>query len=52
MGMYNAIFDDELLNTIGIYKERLSQSALYAEMLEVERARGRGRRRLAQGRAA
>jgi hypothetical protein len=35
MGMYNAIFDDELLNTIGIYKERLSQSALYAEMLRV-----------------
>ncbi|GAA3936895.1 fucose isomerase [Microbacterium soli] len=35
MGMYNAIFDDELLNRIGIYKERLSQSALYAEMLEV-----------------
>lgn len=33
MGMYNAIFDDELLNPIGIYKERLSQSALYAEML-------------------
>ncbi|WP_308797913.1 fucose isomerase [Agromyces silvae] len=35
MGMYNAIFDDELLNPIGIYKERLSQSALYAEMLKV-----------------
>ena len=35
MGMYNAIFDDELLNTTGIYKERLSQSALYAEMLTV-----------------
>lgn len=35
MGMYNAIFDDELLNGIGIYKERLSQSALYAEMLRV-----------------
>ncbi len=35
MGMYNAIFDDELLNRTGIYKERLSQSALYAEMLEV-----------------
>jgi hypothetical protein len=33
MGMYNAIFDDEMLNPIGIYKERLSQSALYAEML-------------------
>ena len=35
MGMYNAIFDDELLNKIGIYKERLSQSALFAEMLTV-----------------
>jgi hypothetical protein len=35
MGMYNAIFDDELLNPTGIYKERLSQSALYAEMLAV-----------------
>ncbi|MGM1018646.1 MAG: fucose isomerase [Actinomycetota bacterium] len=35
MGMYNAIFDDELLNKTGIYKERLSQSALYAEMLQV-----------------
>ena len=32
MGMYNAIFDDELLNPKGIYKERLSQSALVAEM--------------------
>ncbi len=38
MGMYNAIFDDELLNTTGIYKERLSQSALYAEMLTVTEA--------------
>jgi hypothetical protein len=35
MGMYNAIFDDELVNRIGVYKERLSQSALYAEMLRV-----------------
>lgn len=35
MGMYNAIFDDELINKLGIYKERLSQSALYAEMLRV-----------------
>ncbi|MDX6330212.1 MAG: hypothetical protein QOI83_2595 [Streptomycetaceae bacterium] len=32
MGMYNAIFDDEFLNPLGIYKERLSQSALVAEM--------------------
>ncbi len=35
MGMYNAIIDDELLNTLGIYKERLSQSALFAEMQTV-----------------
>ncbi|WP_072314965.1 fucose isomerase [Agrococcus sp. Marseille-P2731] len=35
MGMYNAIIDDELLNPIGIYKERLSQSALFAEMRTV-----------------
>lgn len=35
MGMYNAIVDDELLNPIGIYKERLSQSTLVAEMLRV-----------------
>src|SRR6202035_1835808 len=32
MGMYNAIIDDELLNPCGIYKERLSQSALVAGM--------------------
>ncbi|MHC1770269.1 MAG: fucose isomerase [Flexilinea sp.] len=32
MGMYNAIIEDELLNPMGIYKERLSQSALIAEM--------------------
>ncbi|MCS7072188.1 MAG: hypothetical protein NZM00_11825, partial [Anaerolinea sp.] len=32
MGMYNAIIDDELLNPAGIYKERLSQSALVAAM--------------------
>jgi hypothetical protein len=35
MGMYNAIIDDELLNPLGIYKERLSQSALWAEMQQV-----------------
>ena len=32
MGMYNAIIDDEMLNPMGIYKERLSQSALVAKM--------------------
>jgi len=35
MGMYNAILDDELLNPMGIYKERLSQSALVARMRTV-----------------
>jgi hypothetical protein len=38
MGMYNAIFDDELINPLGIYKERLSQSALWAEMQRVSDA--------------
>jgi len=32
MGMYNAIIDDELLNPTGVFKERLSQSALVARM--------------------
>jgi L-fucose isomerase-like protein len=32
MGMYNAIIPDELLHPLGVFKERLSQSALYAEM--------------------
>lgn len=35
MGMYNAVIDDELLAPLGIYKERLSQSALVAEMRTV-----------------
>lgn len=35
MGMYNGIIDDELLNPLGLYKERLSQSALVAEMRRV-----------------
>lgn len=35
MGMYNAIIDDEFLNPLGMYKERLSQSALVAEMAKV-----------------
>lgn len=38
MGMYNGIFDDELINPLGIYKERLSQSALVAEMTKVSDA--------------
>ena len=35
MGMYNAIIPDELLSRLGIFKERLSQSALYAKMRTV-----------------
>jgi len=35
MGMYNAIIPDELLHPTGVYKERLSQSSLYAKMLTV-----------------
>lgn len=38
MGMYNAFIDDELLNPAGFFKERLSQSALYAAMLQVDEA--------------
>jgi len=33
MGMYNAIVPDELLSPLGVSKERLSQSTLYARML-------------------
>jgi hypothetical protein len=33
--MHNAIIPDELLNLTGVFKERLSQSSLYAAMLEV-----------------
>lgn len=35
MGMYNAIIPDELLHPTGVFKERLSQSALYAKMQTV-----------------
>ena len=35
MGMYNAIIPDELLHPMGIFKERLSQSALFAAMKRV-----------------
>jgi hypothetical protein len=38
MGMYNAIIPDALLHNAGVFKERLSQSALYAEMLSVSDA--------------
>ena len=38
MGMYNAIVPDELLHPTGVFKERLSQSSLYAKMLTVKPA--------------
>ena len=42
MGMYNAIIDDELLNPAGLYKERLSQSALVARMRMVSQPEAEG----------
>ena len=42
MGMFNAIIPDELLHPTGVFKERLSQSTLYAEMLRVTDGEARG----------
>lgn len=50
MGMYNAIIDDELLNPIGVYKERLSQSALVARMRTVKNDEAQGVRQWLNGR--
>ncbi len=44
MGMYNAIIDDEPLNRAGFFKERLSQSALYARMRTVSDAEAQATR--------
>ena len=38
MGMFNAIIPDHLLNKTGVFKERLSQSALYFESTQVDEA--------------
>jgi hypothetical protein len=35
MGMFNAILPDALLNPMGVFKERLSQSSLYYETTQV-----------------
>ena len=42
MGMFNAMIPDHLLNRTGVFKERLSQSALYFESTQVtdEEAKG------------
>jgi len=42
MGMFNAIIPDELLHPTGVFKERLSQSSLYAAMQKVTDAEARG----------
>ena len=42
MGMFNAIIPDELLHPTGVFKERLSQSTLYAAMQRVTDAEARG----------
>jgi L-fucose isomerase-like protein len=41
MGMYNAIVPDHLLHATGVFKERLSQSALYHETTQVTEAEAR-----------
>ncbi|RLS34223.1 MAG: fucose isomerase [Planctomycetota bacterium] len=41
MGMYNAIIPDRLLHATGVFKERLSQSALYHETMQVSEAEAR-----------
>ncbi|HVX84478.1 MAG TPA: fucose isomerase [Phycisphaerae bacterium] len=41
MGMFNAIIPDELLHPTGVFKERLSQSSLYARMQTVSDADAR-----------
>ncbi len=42
MGMFNAIIPDSLLNPLGVFKERLSQSALYYETQQVSDADAQG----------
>ena len=41
MGMFNAIIPDDLLHATGVFKERLSQSALYYESTRVSDAEAR-----------
>ncbi len=42
MGMFNAILPDALLNPLGVFKERLSQSALYYETRQVSDTEAQG----------
>ncbi len=41
MGMFNAIIPDEILHPTGLFKERLSQSSLFAAMRDVSDAEAR-----------
>jgi hypothetical protein len=50
MGMFNAIIPDHLLNPTGVYKERLSQSALYYETTQVSDDEAWAVRRWMEGR--
>jgi hypothetical protein len=45
MGMFNAIIPDHLLNPTGVFKERLSQSALYYESTQVDESEAQAARR-------
>ena len=49
MGMFNAIIPDHLLNKTGVYKERLSQSALYYESTQVRKSEAVAVRRWMDG---
>ncbi len=49
MGMFNAIIPDHLLNPTGVFKERLSQSALYYESTQVSDDEAREVRRWMEG---
>ena len=42
MGMFNAIIPDALLNPLGVFKERLSQSALYFETRQISDTEAQG----------
>lgn len=50
MGMFNAIIPDRLLNPTGVFKERLSQSALYYETTQVSDDEADAVRRWMEGR--
>jgi len=50
MGMFNAIIPDDLLHATGVFKERLSQSALYYETTQVSDAEAQAVRKWMESR--